>query len=283
MNQRTLALLLACALPAAGALAQAVDALPQAVEALPLPAAPPPAAAEAPPRTTWDLQTSRSALTAGLPDGEAQNLRGAITMAPGHVLQIDALNERKFGARGGVLAVAYTGTLSERWYLTHTLAAGTGGPNWANARTDLQVSRKWLSQGQLVTSLAVYKAWFDNDRSDLGSRLSLAWYLPGNVVLEHGMVFNVSQPGDVASHMPYAAITVGREGWQYFSVRGAKGTEAYQAVGDQAQLVDFRSSTVAFGWRRWIGRTWGFTFQDEYYKNPSYRRRTLGIGLFAQF
>ena len=277
--------LLACVLPAAGALAQTAPSLPQAGEAQPLPLPPAPVAptAEPPPRMTWDLTTTHSALSAGLPEGWAQNLRGAIAIAPGHALLLDLLNERKFGADGGVAAATYTVDLSENWYLSHTLAAGHGGPNWANGRFDLQVSRKWLARRQLVTSAGVYKALFDNDRSDEGVRLSMAWYLQAPVVIEGGVVLNVSQPGAVFSYMPYAAVTVGREGDQYVSARISSGTEAYQAIGTQAQLVDFRSSSVSLGWRRWFGPRWGLSAQGEYYRNPTYHRRTLGVGLFAQF
>ena len=268
--------LLACVLPAASALAQTVDTLPPQAE--PLPAAGVDLA-----RTTWDLITTHSALNAGLPEGWAQNLRGAITIAPGHTLLLDLLNERKFGADGGVAAATYTVDLSENWYLSHTLAAGHGGPNWANGRVDLQLSRKWLSRKQLVTSAGAYRAVFDNNRSDAGVRLSMALYLEAPVVLEGGVTLNVSQPGGVFSYMPYAAVTVGREGDQYVSARISSGTEAYQAIGTQAQLVDFRSSSVSLGWRRWLGPRWGLSAQGEYYRNPTYHRRTLGVGLFAQF
>lgn len=262
MEGRRAAALLACALGCAAVHAQAVDA---------------------PPRMTWDLQATHSALSAGLPDGNAVNLRGSLALPGGDALLVDLLGERKFGATGGVAAAAYTAVLSPDWYLVQTLGAGHGGPNWANFRTDTQVSRKWLAQRQLVSSAAVYKAFFDNDRSDTGLRLSLAWYLDAPAVLEAGVVVNVSQPGSVNSRMPYASVTVGREGAQYLSLRVASGSEAYQAIGRGAELVDFHSSSVALGWRRWVGPRWGVTAQAERYRNPSYRRHTFGLGLFMQF
>lgn len=106
---------------------------------------------------------------------------------------------------------------------------------------------------------------------------------PFGAVLEGGIVFNVSDPGSVNSRMPYAAVTLGREGAQYISLRVASGSEAYQAIGTQAQLVDFDSTSVALNWRKWLGPRWGLSAQAEYYRNPTYKRRTLGGGLFVQF
>lgn len=259
-------------------------ALAQTIEPRPSePPAAPPAPVPSASRATWDLQRSHSNLSAGLPDGEMVDLRGAITRDNGDVLQLELLRERKFGEIGGVGAGAYTFQLSDRWYLVQSVALGVGGPNWAIARSDTQVSRKWLSQAQLVTSAAVYAAVLHHDRSEGGLRLAAAWYLQAPAVLEAGVVLNLAQPGSVFSHMPYASMTVGREGTGYFSLRMARGTEAYQALGAQAQLVGFRSSGVMATARAWIGPRWGLSALAERYANPSYKRRTLGVGVFVNY
>nr|WP_315190524.1 YaiO family outer membrane beta-barrel protein [uncultured Albidiferax sp.] len=235
------------------------------------------------PPITWDMQASHSQLSAGLPDGEALVVRATQALPAGSHLLAELVQERKFGERGGTLALAYTGFLAPDWFATGTLVAGQGGPNWAKWRADLQVSTKWLDQRQLVTSGALYHAVFDGSRSDSGLRLSATWYLPASAVVEAGVTFNLSQPGSVHSHMPYAAVTWGREGQQYLSLRASSGTEAYQALGAAAQLVNFRSRSVAATWRQWIGPQWGITAQAEHYRNPTYQRQTLGLGLFAQW
>jgi len=267
-----------------------------------------------PARSTIDLGVWHSNLSSDLPQGEAITARGVWRLDGGHVLQAEALEERRFGSRGGVLGAAYTRVFSPDWYGTGTVALGHGGPNWATWRVDAQISRKWLAERQLVTSAALYYANYrDNgsndfvkldsvevvsstpqaqvlrahvsrtDRSDRGLRLSTAWYLPFPAVLEAGITFNRSEPGNVYSHMPYVAATYGREGEQYLSLRVASGTEAYQALALSQQLVDFRSDSVGLTWRRWLGPRWGFTAQGEAYRNSSYRRQTLGVGLFAQW
>ena len=226
---------------------------------------------------------TRSTLSAGLPDGEAVNVRGVWSMKSGDTLIADLLDEHKFGSHGGVLALAYTRLLSPDWYAIGTVAGGHGGPNWARWRADAQLSRKWLAGRQLVTSAALYRAAFDNDRSDQGLRPSLAWYTALPAVLEAGTIVNVSQPGRVRSQMPYASATFGREGAWYFSLRAASGSEAYQAIGAGQQLVDFHSDSLGVGWRKWLGRGWGLTAQAEHYRNPSYRRTTAGAGVFVQW
>lgn len=262
------ALALALALGAGTVLAQARDtnALPQ----------------ELPP-VVWDVSATHSHLTAGLPDAEALSVRASMALPQGNSLNAELVQERKFGTQGGVAALAYTATLTPDLFATGTLVAGHGGPNWANARADMQVSAKWLEQRQWITSAALFRAVFDEGRSDSGLRLSTAWYLELPAVLEAGVTFNISQPGRVHSRMPYASATWGREGQQYISLRASRGTEAYQALGLQTQLVNFRSRSVAATWRQWIGPQWGITAQAEHYRNPTYQRRTLGVGLFAQW
>lgn len=251
------------------------------------PSAPAPAPAPAPgpvsSRMTWDLQTTHSELSAGLPDGETVNLRGAITLDNGDVLNLELLRERKFGDTGGVAAGSYTLQLSDRWYVVQSLAFGAGGENWSILRSDTQLSRKWLSQGQLVTSAAVYGAALHRNRSEAGMRLAMAWYLPAPVVLESGVVLNISQPRNRFSYMPFASMTVGREGAAYFSLRVASGTEAYQSIGARSELVDFRSTSVMATGRVWLGQRWGLSAQAERYSNPSYKRHTLGVGVFLTF
>lgn len=299
---------------AAGAAAAQTATLPPTPQAPPdVPTVTPPSAT-LPARSTLDVGIAHGNFGSGLPQGEAVNVRGVWRLGNGDVAQAEALQERKFGRQGGIVAGAYTRVLSPNWYATGTLALGHGGPNWADWRVDAQVSRKWLAQRQLVTSAALYYARFRSDgssafsqrefddfvydtpsnpitryrvlytdRSDRGLRLSAAWYLPLPAVLEAGVTFNLSRPGDVDSRMPYVAATIGREGEQYLGLRVASGTEAYQALGASRQLVNFRSDAVALTWRRWLGPRWGFTAQAEAYRNPTYRRQTTGVGVFVQW
>ncbi len=241
-----------------------------------------PAGAQAAPLTV-ELIASQGHLTAGQPDAQALNLRATWLRPGGDVLRGELLSEDKFSKRGGVAAVGYTAVLSPDWVAAGTLALGTGGPNWANQRVDLELSRSWGDSRSWVTRFALYKAWFDDRRSDRGLRGALVAYLPGSLVLEAGSAFNLSEPGAVRSAMPFASATLGRDGEQYLSLRVARGSEAYLSTVFGPQPVKFDSHSVGLNWRRWVGPQWGFILQAEQYGNPSYRRMTLGAGLFSQW
>ena len=232
---------------------------------------------------TVDLLASQGRLSAGQADAQAVNLRGTWLLAGGDVARAELLAEDKFNSRGGIAALGYTHVLSPDWVAAGTVALGRGGPNWANTRVDLELSRSWGSARAVVTRVTVYKALYDGSRSDRGLRLALVGYLPGRVVVEAGTAINVSEPGAVHSAMPFVAATWGQDGRQYVSVRASRGSEAYQALGDGQQLVGFDSQSLGLTWRRWIGPLWGLTAQAEQYRNPTYRRLSLGVGVFAQW
>lgn len=241
------------------------------------------ALAQTPAPVTLDLLFTQGRLSAGLPEASATNLRGTWLLGDGQVARLEVLDERKFDAHGGIVAGSYTRDFGPDWYATGTLALGQGGPNWARRRVDIDLATKWRSARDLVSHVAVYGARYDADRSDRGLRISLVGYLPAAVVVEGGILFNLSEPGAVQSRMPYASVLWGREGEQYLSLRVSSGSEAYQALGAARQLVDFHSSSAGLTWRRWLGPRWGFIAVAEHYRNPSYERNTLGLGLLVQF
>ncbi len=232
---------------------------------------------------TLELVASQGRLSAGQPNASALNLRGSYLLKGGDVLRAELLSENKFDAHGGIAALGYTAVLSPDWVAAGTAVLGNGGPNWANQRIDAELSRSWGQARAVVTRAALYKALFDNSRSDRGLRLALVGYLPGSVVLEAGTALNISEPGAVHSAMPFASATLGRDGEQYLSLRFSAGSEAYLATANGPQAVQFDSHSVALNWRRWMGPGWGFIAQAEQYGNPTYRRLTLAAGLFAQW
>jgi YaiO family outer membrane protein len=243
------------------------------------------ALAQVPKRThaTIEAVYTHGSLSGSLPNAEALNLRFTYDFDSGDVLRAEVLDERKFSSRGGLAGLSYTRVLSPDWMVAGTVLAGHGGIHWPTLRVDVELSRKWTEKRNVVTRAALYRAQFDNHRSDRGLRLALVGYLPASVVLEGGVIFNVSDPGSVHSRMPFFSATYGQAGVQYFSLRAGRGSEAYQAIGAGQQLVDFKSRSVGANWRRWIDRQWGFVVEAEHYHNPSYERTTLGAGVFAQW
>ena len=233
--------------------------------------------------TTLEALGASGKLSAGLPDAEALILRGTWDFGGSNLLHAEVLEENKFGSHGGGVGVGFVKVLSPDWFMAGSVALGHGGANWATTQVDVEVSTKWTEARNIVTRAALYQARFEGDRSDRGLRLAFVDYLPNAVVLEAGITFNVSEPGSVHSQMPFISATVGHEGEQYVSLRYSSGSEAYQAIGTNQQLVDFRSHSLGLGWRRWVNRQWGFIVQAEHYSNPSYERNTLGVGIFTQW
>jgi YaiO family outer membrane protein len=243
-------------------------------------------AQEAAPLRMVEIVHTDSRLTGPYQDGRLEQLRGTWGFAGGHVLRAEAVDERRFGESGGIGGIGYTHVLSPQWNVSGALAAGHGGPIWPNRRVDVDVARAWGASLAFVTRVGWYDARYQAGRSDRGWRLSAAAYLPGGVVVEAGTILNASQPGHVRSRMPFVAVTAGREGQHYVSLRVADGREAYQAVGDQRQIADFASRSVTVAGRLWLAPTWGVSAQAEHYVNRSsggYERVSIGAGVFHQW
>lgn len=238
----------------------------------------PPAAA----RDTLEIGAGTSRYSAGLPDGRSAHLRGSWALGSGTVLNAELLGERKFDADGGIVAAGVTKTIDADWFAGAALAGGWGGPNWNRSRVDASVSRKWGTERRWITTLGGYHARFDAGRSDSGLKISATYYAQSFGVLELGATLNRSRPGNVSSTMPWLAVTLGVPGEQTLALRVSHGREAWLALGDTVQPVDFSSTTIGADWRWWIAPDWGVVLRAERYLNPSYRRTTLGGGVFVQ-
>lgn len=243
-----------------------------------------PVAAQAQPAaTTADLVATGSSISGGLPDGRALNLRLVSQQGGDDLWRAELLQERRFGASGGVVGAGVQRGLAPDWYAGANLTLGHGGPNWVRRRLDLSLATKLGVQRDTILMASAYRALYDNQRSDTGLGLTLVAYAWSPLVLQAGLTFNISDPGAVHSTMGTLAATWGREGEQLLTARLAAGTEGYQALGTGAQLVDFRSRSAALQWRRWLGPRWGLSAQLEHYHNPSYERLSLSAGLFSQW
>jgi YaiO family outer membrane protein len=243
----------------------------------------PAAHAQAPAATTVDLVATHSSLSAGQPGGQALNLRLTSLRGGDNVWRAELLRERRFGVSGGVIGAGFSQGLGDTWFMGANLTLGEGGPNWPRQRLDLSLSSKLGARREFITQASAYRALYDNQRSDTGIGLALVSYATAPLVLQAGVVFNVSDPGAVHSRMFSASGSWGQEGQQFVSLRLAAGSESYQTLGVGQQLVDFQSRSLALAWRQWLGPRWGWSAQAEHYHNPSYERLSVGLGLFSQW
>lgn len=220
-------------------------------------------------------------LTDGFGEWNGIYVRGSEWRRPETVVNYEVTAAERFGDSGQFASLGVQHTLSPEWYVTASAGAGASDfifPEWT---ADASVSRKWLRDGSLVTTLGVGATRATDGHRDARGLASVAWYAPGDWVFEAGWRPNHSNPGGIRSDSGFAAATWGREGQQYWILRQDVGREAYQLIGDQAALVDFPSRGTSLTWRRWWGPRCGTHVQVEHYRNPNYERNGLQLALFC--
>ena len=176
-----------------------------------------------------------------------------------------------------------THTFSENWYGDLFLGGSSRCFFLPKYRTDALIHRKLLPGKQLVASVG-----FGYDRGkDIHSAYRLytegSYYLKSLWVLQGGVTWNRSMPGDALGHTQYFAVTEGHEKQHYIALRGEYGREAYQLVSPQTVLVNFPLRDVSATWRQWLAPNWGFNTSLEYYINPVFHRVGATGGVFLDF
>lgn len=210
-------------------------------------------------------------------------LRGVWQPDTDDVVNFEVVDTRRFGQSGRYAALGLTRNINDRWFASATVGAGDGAFFWPRWRADLAVSRKWLADRSLVTTVGYTHYQAPDGHVDRTGLLAVAWYAPRHFVLEAGLRPNRSSPGGIRSDSGFAALTWGEDGKQYLSLRHDRGSEAYQTIGSDTQLVDFPSHVTTLGWRRWVTRRCGFNLRLEYYANPNYERHGGDAGIFCGF
>jgi YaiO family outer membrane protein len=288
------------ATPAAATPAAPSDAAPAEPAAAPAPAAAIPSsasdsaesadadrtAATAPAHTkTVDVGGAVSELTHGYGNWESATGRLVYEPAPGNTTYAEVSLAREFSETGEIVSLGHVHELAQVWILTGFITAGGGGDFEPEYKVDLSLGRKLLSDLNLVGTVGVSADRFRDGHTDQALVASLAWYRIPLWVLEGGVRFNWSNPGDVAGRRYYAAATWGQEGKDFIAVRGETGNEAYQVIGPAPgqALVNFDSQLASVTWRHWLGSDHGFVVGGEVYHNPAYDRFTVSGAAFFQF
>jgi len=191
--------------------------------------------------------------------------------------------QSEFGDSGVYFGGGDTFTINSSWYGSISAGSSVGGFFWPRFRTDEFINKKWLKQKQWITTFGFgYDAAKDPHR-DHSLYFGSTYYFQRPWIVESGIRFNFSNPGNVFSPAGFIAITQGRNGSHYFTIRVGAGEEAYQLIGPTATLSDFKSQTLTIIWRQWAGEKWGINFIGDYYHNPFYSRGGPSIGLFRLF
>jgi YaiO family outer membrane protein len=191
--------------------------------------------------------------------------------------------QREFGDAGVYFAVGDTYTFNPDWYGALTVGSSAGGFFWPRFRTDGFINKKWLARKQWITTFGLsYYAAKDVHR-DHSFFVGTTYYFDKPWIVEEGVRFNVSNPGNVFSPSGFVAVTQGRNKHHYVTVRAGLGEEAYQLIGPTTTLADFQSQDISLTVRKWVGRSWGFNFVADYYHNPFYVRGGSTLGFFKDF
>jgi len=222
------------------------------------------------------------ALSDGLGDWTGGYFRGVVEKG-NNVWNGEINGQREFGDAGVYFAAGDTYTFNPDWYGALTVGSSAGGFFWPRFRTDGFINKKWLAKKQWITSFGLSYYAAKDVHSDYSFFLGSTYYFDKPWVVEAGVRFNVSNPGNVFSPAGFVAVTQGRNKHQYITVRVGFGEEAYQLIGPTTTLTDFQSQDFSVTVRRWVGKSWGFNFVAEYYHNPFYVRGGSTLGFFKDF
>ena len=224
-----------------------------------------------------------AALSGAYGDWDDQYLRGNLRLDDGPLLSGELSQQRHFGERGTFAGVGVSHDFDPQWFGMLSAGGSSGGSFLPRLRLDGTLARKWLAQGQLVTSVGAGYFQSRVGYTDRSLSLGASYYFAAPWLLEGGLRLNRSSRGQVDSRRAFAALTYGREGQHYLTVRHEAGNEAYQAAGSSGLLVDFASRDSSVSWRQWLAPHYGFRLQANYYVNPSYHRAELQLGAFVTF
>ncbi len=220
-------------------------------------------------------------LTANLGTMQQLYLRGAAHTDSSDVWQGEIVGQREFGDKGVFYGLTNTRSLGPRVYSIASVGASGGAFFLPRYRGGLTLAYKWLPHSLVTTAGAGYIAWKDAHRDTQWSAGAI-YYFGVPLVVETGVSWNRSTPGNLTSRYQFVAATAGRERVRYLFARIAGGHESYQLIAPGKPIADFRSSSVSGGVRQWVKRRWGLTVSGERYSNPSYRRSGITAGAFAQ-
>jgi YaiO family outer membrane protein len=148
---------------------------------------------------------------------------------------------------------------------------------------DSSLSRKWLANKQLVSTIGI--SYFDarDVHTDMGYTLEGSYYTRSPWVVQAGLTVNRSQPGGVLSASGYGALSHLVAGRRIVSLRVSGGQQAYQALSLPRFQVDVPFSDVRLTWKEWVGRRWGVNLAAGSYQSETFDQRGVEVGVFTEF
>lgn len=210
-------------------------------------------------------------------------LKGEVQTDPNNRWSAEVLNQKAFKSTGQYGNIGNTHIFNQDWFSSVTVGAGNGGFYLPRYRVDAFINKKWLDERQLVTTFGLGTVKAMDAHRDKSLFLGATYYFKTPWVIQGGVRFNRSDPGNVYSASQFVAVTQGQDKKHFITLRYGFGREAYQVIGPSQVLSDFRSQQLSLELRQWVRSDWGFNVRGERYHNPNYDRTGINIGIFKEF
>lgn len=222
-------------------------------------------------------------LTAGYGYWFNQYLKTVIQKDENNIWEVDALHGYEYGQTADYGLVQTTHNFNENWY--GSLGAGISDNSiWVpKYYIGGSLARKFLKSKKLVGYLGFQSYWFRPIYKLETLNPGLIYYFNKPWVVEAGVYLNRSNPGSVDTAVGYIAVTQGRVGEHFLTLRGGWGREGYLPVIANSPIVGYPSWVVTGTWRQWVGKHWGWNIVGENYSNRFYNRYGVSFGLFKEF
>jgi len=233
--------------------------------------------------TTLEIGLHRSSLTQGNPAWSGAFVKGSWQSNARLSWLAEISAQRRFDDQGVYLSLGANQVFNDDWYGTFFASSSAGGFFLPRYRFDAFLSRKWLEARQLITTVGISHINAKDEHRDLRLFVGSSYYFSAPWILEGGLYFNRSRPGDVHANSGFLALTQGRAGTHYLTLRYGAGREAYQLIGPDLTISDFASHSTSLVWRQWFHGGTGLNLRTEHYRNPFYRRNSFEFSAFQEF
>ncbi|MEI7669825.1 MAG: YaiO family outer membrane beta-barrel protein [Pseudomonadota bacterium] len=210
-------------------------------------------------------------------------VKGEVQTDPNNRWNAEILHEREFGDDGNYGAIGNTHNFNENWYSSVNIGAADRGFFLPRYRIDAFLNRKWLENKSLITTIGFGEYKARDTYRDESLFFGLTYYFPKRWILQGGIRYNNSTPGNIDSFSEFVAVTEGEYKKHFLTLRYGFGKESYQIIGPSNSISDFKSDIISLELRQWVYKNWGFNAKGEYYHNPNYNRTGINLGVFYEF
>lgn len=191
----------------------------------------------------------------------------------------DALALSAFGERGMQVGVAQRHDWSPRFFQFVGASVGSGAAIMPRVRADASLGARWGAARSVQTTAGLSYVRSVTELYDVAALASVAWYAPRGLMLETGVRYNMSRPGDIRSQRVFASSSWTPSPRRTISARVFTGSEGWQTVRTGATLTRFNSQEYALAWREKVFGPVAISVQGDLYRNPFYTRSGITLGV----